>query len=191
VTFSPQVVVSVISALNDLGQPYILTGSLARNLYCIPRSTVDADFVVSATPEMLEYLFAQLGQQFDRESQMTFETVTGKTHHKFRHPKTKFLIEIFEADMDDPHERSRFERRQEVDVEGYATFVPAAEDIIVQKLRWYSRISRTKDRTDALEVMEAQWHALDWPYIERWAHEHSTVEMFNELRGEVRTQLEQ
>lgn len=43
---SDEATVAVIDALQTLGIPYILVGSLASNLYGIPRSTNDADFSV-------------------------------------------------------------------------------------------------------------------------------------------------
>ena len=43
---SDEATVAVIDALQALDIPYILVGSLASNLYGIPRSTKDADFSV-------------------------------------------------------------------------------------------------------------------------------------------------
>lgn len=184
-TYSPQAILQVIDALNDGGAPYIVTGSLASNLYCTPRATVDGDFVVDMAADALEKLFARFSEDFTRESQMAFETVTGKTQHKFRYRHTNFLIEVFEARMDDPHERSRFERRRAGNVEGRTAFVPTAEDVIVQKLRWFKQIRRAKDRDDVRDVMLYQWKLLDWGYLERWCGEHGTLELLHAIKTEV------
>ena len=184
--YSPDAVLAVIDALNGMNASYILTGSLATNVYCVPRSTLDADFVVDLIPERLEKFFASLGANFVREPQMSFETVTGKAQHKFRYRPTKFLVEIFEARMDDPHERARFDRRRAGPVEGRTAFIPTAEDVIIQKLRWFKQIRRTKDRDDVRNVLNEQWNALDWKYIERWCGEHGTSDLLNEIRNEVR-----
>jgi hypothetical protein len=174
VIFSPQAVLDAIDALNEVGAPYLLTGSLARNVYIVPRSTNDGDFVVEMNADQLESLFLRLTERFLQEPQMAFETVTGKLQHRFLHRQSKFLIEVFQADFNDPHERSRFERRLPVDVDGRKSFVPTPEDIVIQKLRWYHRLHRDKDRNDLRELVDCLKSTLDWPYIRRWADIHST-----------------
>jgi len=185
VTFSPDAVLRVIDALNEAGAPYIVTGSLATNVYCPPRSTIDGDFVVEMTAIELERLFKRLEPDFTREAQMAFETVTGKTQHKFRYRATNFLIEIFEARMEDSHERARFERRRAGNVEGRNAFVPTPEDIVIQKLRWFKQIRRAKDREDVRNLMIHQWTDIDWLYVERWCREHDTEDLLNETKAEV------
>jgi hypothetical protein len=182
---SPEALAFVIDALNDLGAPYIVTGSVVSNAYGDPRSTIDADFVLQASPDAIAQLRSRLSQQFDPETQMAFETVTGKTQHKFRHKSSKFLVEIFEARLDDPHEQSRFSRRRETTLLGRRTFFPTAEDVIVGKLRWYKQIRREKDWGDLKKVMRRQATLLDWNYVNRWSAEHGTSELLHQLSREV------
>ena len=186
---SPDAVLKVIDSLNVIGAPYIVTGSLARNVYSTPRSTLDADFVVEMDSQQLSTFFAMLNADFRRDPQTAFETVTGKTQHKLCFRKSNFLIEIFEADPSDPHERSRFERRRAGEMEGRTAFIPTAEDVIVQKLRWFKQIRRTKDRDDARDVMVHQWNVLDWSYIERWCQEHQTLFLLEEIKRQVLKKL--
>ncbi|MCI0630037.1 MAG: hypothetical protein L0Y44_05215, partial [Phycisphaerales bacterium] len=115
-----------------------------------------------------------------------FETVTGKTQHKFRHPATKFLVEIFEARMDDPHERSRFDRRRVAPFLDRQTFYPTAEDVIIGKLRWFKQIRRRKDHDDLVKVMRRQWSTLDWPYINHWCNQHGTLELLDKLKSQTK-----
>ena len=185
---SPDAVALVIDALNDIGAPYLITGSIASTAYSQPRATADADFVVDAAPDRLQALFVRLGAEFEHEPQMSFETVTGKTQHKFRHRSTKFLVEIFEARMDDPHEQSRFDRRRRETILNRLTYFPTAEDVVVGKLRWFKQIHRVKDRGDLLLVLKRQWDNLDWPYIEHWCREHGTSEVLQALMAEVQSQ---
>ncbi len=187
---STEAIACVIDALNVLGKPYIATGSIVSSSYSAPRATKDADFVVYMEADDLSRLRTLLQGDFDQEPQMSFETVTGKSQHKFRYRRTPFLVEVFEADFRDPHEQARFDRRQEVTLLGRATYFPTAEDVIVGKLRWYGRIRREKDRLDILAVMRFQWSRLDWPYIERWCDEHGTRELMNQCRADVERQLQ-
>jgi len=184
-TPAPEALELVLRALNQLGCPYIVTGSVASNAYGEPRGTIDADFVVQMQPGDVERLRASLSPEFDAEPQLAFETVTGKTQHKFRHRDSKFLIEIFEAEFNDPHERSRFERRRKQTILGHNTFFPTAEDVVIGKLRWYRQIRRAKDRDDLLKVIRHQMQKLDWPYIEKWCREHGTLELLGDVRREA------
>jgi hypothetical protein len=51
--------IAVISALESLGSPYVLVGSLATNFHGIPRSTRDADIVVAIDASTLDRLLSQ------------------------------------------------------------------------------------------------------------------------------------
>jgi hypothetical protein len=187
---SPEAVGLVIDALNDLRAPYLITGSIASNAYGEARATIDADFVVDTDSAGIQQLRQALSQRFLPEPQLAFETVTGKVQHKFRFAATKFMIEIFEADLNDPHERARFERRRPETLLGRPTFFPTPEDVLVQKLRWFHRVRRSKDQDDVEKVMMHQWPVLDWPYIERWCAEHGSLAEFIRIRAEVRRLVE-
>lgn len=43
---SDEAVIAVVDALDSLSIPYMVVGSFSTNLYGLPRSTKDADFVV-------------------------------------------------------------------------------------------------------------------------------------------------
>ena len=53
-----EAVVAVLDALETVGIPYMIVGSLASNFHGIPRSTRDADFVVELGVETLQRLGA-------------------------------------------------------------------------------------------------------------------------------------
>ena len=53
---------AVIEALEALGIPYMMVGSLSTNLYGIPRSSEDADFVLQIGPHSLSQLADHLGR---------------------------------------------------------------------------------------------------------------------------------
>ncbi|MEM9081124.1 MAG: hypothetical protein AAGC74_10580 [Verrucomicrobiota bacterium] len=52
-------------------------------------------------------------------------------------------------------------------------WIPTAEDVVIQKLRW----ARPKDLEDARDVLAVQDPAnLDMAYIENWCREHNTLD---------------
>ena len=175
------VALRVIDALDREGVPYMLVGAFSSNYHGIPRSTEDADFVVSLTVPLTADFVKRLGDDFEADPQMSFETNTGTVRQQeFRVKGTLFKVELFRL-SDDPFDRQRWERRQTVAVEGRQVWLPTAEDVIVMKLRW----ARSKDKDDVRDVMSVKRGKLDWPYIEEWCRRHGSLALMEEIRRSV------
>lgn len=159
---------TVLDAIESLGIQYVVVGSLSSNTYGIVRTTQDADILVEVAPTDITQLRGVIGSPLRWDDQLSFETVTGKTKHLIRLEDPIFQIELFEIG-DDPFDRSRMSRRQQRQVGQRKRFVPTAEDVILQKLRWYGRIRRNKDWDDVLNVLAVQYGRLDWDYLWKWA----------------------
>lgn len=172
---------AVIDALESLGVPYMVVGSLASNLYGIPRMTQDADFVLEIDLPTLRTVADRLGAAFRLDPQMGVEMVTGTSRYVLQVVETPFTIEFFLL-SDDPHDRQRFARRQMVTVLGRKAAVPTAEDVIVTKLRWWREVRRPKDLQDARGILAVQGDRIDWDYVQSWCDRHGTREILDELR---------
>jgi len=86
----------------------------------------------------------------------------------------------------DPHDRSRFERRRKLTLLSREAWLPSAEDVIVQKLRWCKRANRGKDFDDVVSVLGVQGpDLLDWNYITNWCSLHGTLELLEEAKAEA------
>jgi hypothetical protein len=181
---SDEAVVRMIDALEAGPVAYMVVGSLASNFHGVPRSTRDADFVVSLDGAGLSSLLDRLGPGFIGDPQHGFETVTGTTRQVIRMVDTPFEFELF-ALSDDPHDRERFSRRLRVALLGRSAAVATAEDMIVTKLRWAVSGRRPKDVDDIRNMIGVQGGRLDWSYIARWATTHGTAH----LLGDIRTSL--
>jgi hypothetical protein len=177
---SEEAVIAVVDALERAGVPYMLTGSLATNVYAVPRSTADADFVLESTPGALDRLRREL-PQLRWEPQLSFETITATTRQILEVPHAAFKIELFFL-TDDPHDRERFARRRPVRVFDREIQIASAEDVVVQKLRWSRHGHRRKDIDDVRNLIAVQDDALDWNYIYRWCDQHGTRDLLDELR---------
>lgn len=55
---------TVAQALDDLGSPYLIGGSLASSIYGTPRLTQDVDFVADLREEQVAALVAALRSEF-------------------------------------------------------------------------------------------------------------------------------
>jgi len=177
------VVRSVLDALNELGTPYMVVGSVATNFYCVPRSTQDADIVV---PPRLTETARQLSRQLEGlrfDPQLAFESVTATTKALLHTDEHDFHIELFELG-DDEHDQQRFARRIRVETLGTHAWIATLEDMIVTKLRWAQHAGREKDVADVRNLISVQTDTIDWPYVESWCDLHGTRELLNRLRCE-------
>jgi hypothetical protein len=175
----------VVEALEAEGIPYMLVGALSSSVFGIPRATKDVDIVLQLlTREPLRRLEDRLAEVVKFDPQVTFETLTGSVRHiltaKTRPP---FIVELFELGSD-PFVIERFSRRRATWSHqlNRQVFLPTAEDVIVQKLRW----GRPKDLEDARDVLAVQTPGnLDMDYIKRWCGIHQTSEHLHAMLTEI------
>jgi len=178
-----EAICQMIQAINAAGIPYLLTGSLASTVYSFPRASKDADFVLEMAGRHPDEIMRHLGPEFVLDDQMSFESITGTMRWIVSVPSVDdFDLELFILSQDAFHQE-RFRRRVMITHPRLRSdvFLPTAEDVIVQKVRW----GREKDRQDVLDVMAVQGPALDWPYIESWCDKHGTRKLMEELRAAV------
>ncbi len=180
-----QLIRHVLDVLEKTEISYVLVGSFAANVYGIVRATQDMDLVVQAESGQINALASALGNDFQRDPQLQFETVTGTTKTVFKERETGFIIEIFRL-SNDPHDQTRFARRRKMEVFGRPTWILSAEDVLVTKLNWLHRVNRTKDLLDVRNVIAVQGNAIDWPYVEGWCDQHGSRPLLEKIRAELR-----
>ena len=175
-----EIVARIVRALNQSGIPYMLVGSFSSNLYGVPRSTKDADFVLQLQGRSINEVVTLLGQDFRLDPQMSFETITATLRYRLQHVSSAFTIEFFQL-SDDPHDQARFARRVQTEFAGSPSFVPTPEDVIITKLRWSKHGQRAKDIDDVRNVLAIQLPNLDMPYIRSWCDRHGTTALLDRL----------
>ena len=175
---SLEVLGHVVAVLDELRIDHMLVGAFSSNAYGVARATKDADFVVACDAVAVLRIAEALGQEYRLDRQMQFETITNTVRNVITHVPTGFDIELFRL-SDDPHHQVGFRRRRRGMVGGLArgVWIPTAEDVIVQKLRWH----RDKDLGDVRNVIAVRSGELDWEYIRRWAGTHGTLELLERL----------
>lgn len=160
----------------------MVTGGFVSNHYGVPRSTHDADIVVEMQTATFAAFAEALSPELHLDPQISFETITGSRRHIITVAQSNFRIELFLLG-NEPHHQERFRSRvrqylADLDME---TWVARAEDMIIQKLRWF----RPKDQDDLLNIIAIQAESLDWPYIDTWAERHGTRERLEQIRASI------
>ncbi len=179
---SEQAVAWVIEQLENSNVDYMVVGAFSSNLYGVPRSTKDADIVVSLGSIKIVEFCRSLGDDFFLDRQMMLEGFTGSVRNIVRFKPTDFDIELFRLN-DDPHHQQRFNRRRRQKIPEFEleAWVPTPEDVIIQKLRW----ARRKDLDDVVNVISVTGKQIEWDYVHRWTDEHGTSDLLKQLRSEA------
>jgi len=179
---SNEAVREVLQGLENAGLAYMVTGGFVSNHYGVPRSTYDADIVVQMEPAAFDAFARALPPALKLDPQVSFETITGSRRYIICVEGTNFRIEIFWLG-DEPHHQERFRhrlRRFLADL-GIEAWIARAEDMLIQKARWF----REKDQDDMKNIIAIQAEALDWPYIESWCDRHGTRERLERVRASI------
>jgi hypothetical protein len=169
-----EIALSVIKACETVGVDHMVTGAFAYNYYGIPRSTKDFDVVVDVRGgRAVSEIIRLLDDALEFGDQIQFDTLTWGCRHIGRVKQGPvFQVELFEL-FEDAFVIEQFRRRRQLRSTQlqHTTWLPTAEDIIVQKIRW----GRSKDLDDARDVLAVQGpETLDMPYIENWCALHDT-----------------
>lgn len=154
----------------------MVVGAIAAGAYGVPRSTKDIDLLVAVhAGQELDLLRRHLAAVVVFDPQVMFDTLTwGRRHVAQSTESPPYRLEVFEV-FDDPFVHAEFSRRRRVfaPMLARATWLPTAEDVVVQKLRW----GRGKDLDDARDVLAVQGpESLDMDYIRGWCLQHGTAE---------------
>lgn len=175
----------VVEALEAEQIDYMVVGAYSSGAYAIPRGTKDVDIVISLeTPDRIDGLVAVLDQHLEFDPQVTFETITGSRRYILKARKNRsIIVELFLLG-DESYVVERFRRRRKVFVAPLErpVWIPTAEDVVVQKLRW----ARPKDLEDAKDVLAVQTtEKLDMGYIKRWCREHGSDDHLARILSEI------
>ena len=176
-----EVAVKVIDAAEGAETEFMVVGALAAGAYGIPRSTRDFDLLVGIDKKgAINSIVKELKGFVEFDPQVVFDTITWGSRHVGRSKTTpSYKVELFET-FEDPFVTSEFARKERLLIPalGRETWLPTAEDVVVQKLRW----ARPKDLEDVRDVIAVQGtDSLDMEYIKSWCKSHQSIDRLVEI----------
>jgi nucleotidyltransferase AbiEii toxin of type IV toxin-antitoxin system len=162
----------VAVVLDALGVPYYLGGSLASSFHGIPRTSEDADLVADLLPRHVRPFVDALSGRFYVDAERVAGAVRRRASFNVVHLRLAVKVDVFVA-RDTPLARRALSRRQLLPVADRETPVASAEDIVLEKLRWYEMGGRASERQwlDVLGVLKVQRGHLDLEYLRQGAAE--------------------
>ena len=165
-----ELLVDCLRRLHSAGVTYMLTGSMASNLWGIPRSTHDLDFVIQLPPsEIPKFVEAFRGDFYLDEAAVR---AAYQPPHQFNIIDQRSALKAdFWLLRPVPFEQEMFSRRVKERAFGEDCWVASPEDVILHKLYWDRITPSERQRGDAAGVFAVQRGRLDETYLRRWAAE--------------------
>jgi hypothetical protein len=183
-----QALAGVITLLERLEIPFMLTGSMAASYHGKPRSTHDAGVVIDPDQAQMDSLVDALeagGYYVDRDR--ATRALHTRTHFNVIEQQHASKIDLI-VRRERPFSEEEFRRRIVVDMpfaRGISIVTP--EDAILSKLEW-ARAAGDSERqlADAAGVLALNRN-LDRAYVERWARDLGIFDLWARIAGQDTT----
>ena len=169
----------VCKLLDENNIPYMITGSIAMNIYTIPRMTRDIDIVVELSLDRVD----EFTDMFP-DSYFNIDTIKDKIKRKgifnIIDHTTGFKID-FIIRKDTEYFKLAFERRQRIKELDTELCVISLEDLIIAKIIWIQQNQSEKQIHDIESLLLNP--DKDMNYITEWCNDLK-LRTFNLLKDE-------
>lgn len=166
-------------ALQRLGIPWFVGGSVASLVHGEIRTTQDVDIVLDVQKHQVDALVAELTPEFFVDRVFVAEAVRTGTPCNVLHRTTGMKVDLFPL-RTRAFSRAEMARRTKVPIfPGVESNVATAEDCLLTKLEWFEKGGRVSDRQwrDILGIVRLQGARLDRDHLRRWAPDLGVSEL--------------
>ncbi|MGH7702865.1 MAG: hypothetical protein ACREMO_07200 [Gemmatimonadales bacterium] len=158
----------VVTLLDEVGIPYMLTGSFACSYHGLPRATQDIDLVVDPSREQLGQLVARLpATEYYVDQAAAFDALAGESQFNVIDMVTGWKVD-FICRKTRLFSRTEFERRTRADLYGLPLWIATAEDVVLAKLEWAKLGCSQRQVEDVAGLLRVRGDELDHSYLRRW-----------------------
>jgi hypothetical protein len=169
----------VVEALESMFIPYTVGGSIALNVWAVPRMTHDMDISVDLPQERI----AEFCSYFPPEryyidpdamrSAFLHQDDTNLGMYSFHDMDTGFKVDLFPLRSNDQAQQTALARRVRVSILGdLKAYACAPDDLLVQKLRWYVATGSERQFRDCLNLLltdlKRSTPMIEWDYVKNW-----------------------
>ncbi|MEI6050859.1 MAG: DUF6036 family nucleotidyltransferase [Bacteroidota bacterium] len=156
---------TVTRLLDQKGIGYMISGSLALNVYCIPRMTMDIDIVIELDQvNLYDFLEIFTTGYYINEDTVKQEVGRRGMFNVIDH-RSGFKID-FIIRKDTEYRLLEFSRKTRKVLDGIPVWMVSAEDLIVSKIEWIQQLHSDKQIRDIQMLMILP--DIDREYINSW-----------------------
>src|SRR5438876_2742117 len=158
------------------GIAYMLTGSIAMNYYAQPRMTRDIDVVIAIGSEDVGRVAALFRPDYYVSEENIRESLAHESIFNLIHQESVIKVDCIIRKSGE-YRKTEFERRQEISILDFTTFIVSKEDLIISKLSW------AKDSRSEIQLRDVRnllGTGYDAKYLARWTRELELRNLLNE-----------
>ena len=159
---------------------YMLTGSMAMNYYAQPRMTRDIDVVVAVHAGQVEAIIRLFGADY----YVAREAVAGSIEHEsifnLIHLETMVKVDCIVRKKSE-YRLLEFQRRKEVLIGDFKTFIVSKEDLLISKLYWAKDSHSEVQLRDIKNLIKTGYEAN---YLEHWTRKLDLHSLWEECLHE-------
>jgi hypothetical protein len=149
----------VITALERLQVPYALAGSVALIAWATPRTTHDIDILVDLPPQRIEDFCRYFPPErfyVDPDAMRAAFLQVERSLYNIIDMETGFKVDLSPVRPSDPlHARALSHRVRRELLPGVTAWVVSPEDLLLQKLEWYTLGQSERQFRDCLALLRA------------------------------------
>jgi hypothetical protein len=160
----------LVGALERLGLPYLVTGSMATIFWGEPRFTNDIDVVVQLPAEGVAAFLREFpAPDFYVDEESVRGAVARRRQFNVIHPASGLKVDVMVPVMDEL-DRSRFQRARRVEPgPGLTASFASPEDVILKKLQYFDAGGSERHLRDIAGMLRVSGNDIDREYVTRWA----------------------
>jgi len=164
----------VVLALDALGIPYQIVGSVASSAYGIARATLDVDLTADMNDSHARPLVERLRDTYYIDEDRVHDATLRRSSFNAIHLESMVKVDVFVLKAA-AYDRVAFARRRLENLGEAATphalYIASAEDVLLSKLDWYRQGGLISEQqwNDVLGLLKVQHPFMDWEYIQHWA----------------------
>ncbi len=163
--------------LDALSLPYMLTGSMAMNYYAVPRMTRDIDMVITLPSGSVAKFVRALTPDYMIVEEAVASAVAEDFMFNAIHEEAIIKVD-FVCRKNDAFRLLEFERRHQISIGDFKTWIVSREDLILSKLFWARDSESQTQRQDVINLLSSD---CDIEYLRRWALELDVSSELNTL----------
>jgi hypothetical protein len=155
----------VCDELEEKNIDYMLSGSLAMNIYTVPRMTRDIDIVIDLKISDIDKFVTIFEKGFYIYKEGLGEEIRNRRMFNVIDNDSGFKIDFIVKKRTEFHLKE-FERRERKSAFGFKPWVVSMEDLVLSKLKWIQELKSDTQLSDIENLLSVP--EIDKGYIKEW-----------------------